>query len=79
MIPIFVTFMLVAAHMALADTNMLQDFCVADLSNGITTLSITFLFCWHLHLPAIKLQTQLWCFKTTKTKFHLLLLTFIMF
>nr|AAM64487.1 germin-like protein [Arabidopsis thaliana] len=35
MIPIFVTFMLVAAHMALADTNMLQDFCVADLSNGL--------------------------------------------
>ncbi|CAH8259511.1 unnamed protein product [Arabidopsis lyrata] len=35
MIHIFVTFMLVAAHMAIADTNMLQDFCVADLSNGV--------------------------------------------
>ncbi|KAL1211783.1 Germin-like protein subfamily 2 member 3 [Cardamine amara subsp. amara] len=35
MIHIFVTIILVAAHMAIAESDMLQDFCVADLSNGL--------------------------------------------
>lgn len=41
MIHILVTVIVVAAHTAIADTNMLQDFCVADLSNGITSLSLS--------------------------------------
>ncbi|XP_010464151.1 PREDICTED: germin-like protein subfamily 2 member 3 [Camelina sativa] len=35
MIHLFVTVMLVAAHTAFAETMMLQDFCVADLANGV--------------------------------------------
>ena len=43
---LFVTIMLLAAHTALAETNMLQDLCVADLK-GITSLLsvlLTFIF-----------------------------------
>lgn len=46
MIYLFVTILLVAAHTAFAESNMLQDFCVADLK-GITSLLsvlLTFIF-----------------------------------
>ncbi|KAF2616212.1 hypothetical protein F2Q70_00009661 [Brassica cretica] len=42
MIHLFVTVLLVAAHTAFAETNMLQDLCVADLKASTAKLSDEF-------------------------------------